>query len=566
MSTDEGRAEKEGAPPADQVSAKSLRKALVAHQALPFLFIGSGLTRRYLALPDWPGLLRTMADQIDEDFDFHLATANGDLPATASSIAVVFHPRWWKDKKWEAQRAAHHEVVKNEEGALKVAVSEYISQNQNLAPGKPGIDDPDLASEIAALRDAVIDGVITTNYDSLPEQVFPQFPVYVGQDELLLSDAQFIAETYKIHGSASNPNSLVVTTKDYEKFRQRNSYLAAKLLTIFAEHPVLFVGYSMNDDYIGEILDEIATAVGPERFEELGKRIYFIEWNPDSNFASTVEQSTLIRGPGRLPVTRIETHSLMWIWDVLRGLERPFPATLVRELSKHVYDLVLHPDPEQARPEVVAVPIDGNHSGLRVIFGVGRFTDRDLEDLTSTRAIQLEDIEIDLLGMSTRRLDAEDVLAHGIPDVIRPRQGQYVPVYRYLRESGRVNLNGETNYEGLPPVIRKLAEKDLEITAGNRARYVREVQGKLTTPRALIDSELPHYFMADCLVLLDPKGYDLEELRDVLIELYEDSRIRVSYLETSLRRALCHYDRLSHAMELETIAECSGRKESEADH
>jgi hypothetical protein len=90
--------------------------------------------------------------------------------------------------------------------------------------------------------------------DLLLEDIFPDFEVFVSQDELLFSSSQGIGEIYKIHGCCSKPNSLVATKEDYERFDERNPYLAAKLLTVFAEHPIIFLGYSLNDRNISSIL------------------------------------------------------------------------------------------------------------------------------------------------------------------------------------------------------------------------------------------------------------------------------------------------------------------------
>lgn len=258
-------------PSADEELANAFAAMLTErHSALPYLFLGSGISRRYLGLPDWEGLLRVFADEIGENFNYHLASANGDYPAAATTVAAAFHAHWWKEERYADQVRAHEETAKvHQHGAIKVAIAQYILDRQELVAGRPGLDDPALAAEIELLRKVVVDGVITTNYDSLTDQLFPTFSPYVGQEELMFSDAQFIAETYKIHGSAERPQSLILTAEDYQAFSDRNHYLAAKLLTIFAEHPVLFMGYSLNDLHLGEILGNIATAVGPDRLRML---------------------------------------------------------------------------------------------------------------------------------------------------------------------------------------------------------------------------------------------------------------------------------------------------------
>jgi len=55
-----------------------------------------------------------------------------------------------------------------------------------------------------------IAGVITTNYDQMAEDLFDGFLVFVGQETLLFSAIQGIAEIYKIHGCCQHPESLII--------------------------------------------------------------------------------------------------------------------------------------------------------------------------------------------------------------------------------------------------------------------------------------------------------------------------------------------------------------------
>ncbi|MGR5342305.1 SIR2 family protein, partial [Vibrio astriarenae] len=74
------------------------------------------------------------------------------------------------------------------------------------------------ADEVAALSRLNVDGIITTNWDTFLQSLFPDYRVYVGQDELLFSNPQSIGEIYKIHGCVNTPRSLVLTQHDYKDF------------------------------------------------------------------------------------------------------------------------------------------------------------------------------------------------------------------------------------------------------------------------------------------------------------------------------------------------------------
>ena len=124
--------------------------------------------------------------------------------------------------------------------------------------------------DILTSPQTIVDGIITTNWDLLLENLFERdnYKVYVGQGHLLFSNPQKIAEIYKIHGCCKDPKSLVLTRSDYDDFHKKNPYLAAKLLSIFIEHPIIFIGYSLDDENIRSILCSISAMMSKDSDRE----------------------------------------------------------------------------------------------------------------------------------------------------------------------------------------------------------------------------------------------------------------------------------------------------------
>lgn len=137
---------------------------------------------------------------------------------------------------------------------LKIAISEHLS----CAHFEPENEEIEL---LRRLGKRSISGVITTNYDVLLENIFPEYEIYVGQEELLFNNISGIGEIYKIHGSITKPDSLVLTSLDYAQFEENASYLIAKLLTIFLEYPVIFMGYSLSDRNMLNIFKTISIRI-----------------------------------------------------------------------------------------------------------------------------------------------------------------------------------------------------------------------------------------------------------------------------------------------------------------
>ena len=227
--------------------------------------------------------------------------------------------------------------------------------------------------EIALLAEAGkdrISGIITTNYDNLCEQIFPEFETYVGEDELIFHDPTFARETYKIHGSVTEPDSLVITDYDYNRFFRRSRYLAAKLMTIFLEYPIIFLGYSIEDPNIRSILSEVMECVGPKKLEKLKDRLVFVKYG-ESGFGP-IGTHTVQVGKSSLTMTCITTEDFTPVYEAIRTSQRLYSTRFIREIRGDIYTLASRVDP---RAKVVVAGVDAALDTLpedkEVVIGIG---------------------------------------------------------------------------------------------------------------------------------------------------------------------------------------------------
>jgi len=216
---------------------------------LPYLFVGSGLSRRYLHSENWVDLLKKFAKYNDTNYFEYSARIDAEqidhneslrLPAIASAIGRDFVPKFFRESDFEEARNKYESISGEPDMPLKIAVAEHINK-YILDTSKL---DETLNQEIELLSQSKIRGIITTNYDTLLETVFTKFSVFSGQNDLITSQLTLVHDIYKIHGSSTDPNSIVLTLNDYRKFLDINKYLVSKILTIFVENPILFIGYS----------------------------------------------------------------------------------------------------------------------------------------------------------------------------------------------------------------------------------------------------------------------------------------------------------------------------------
>lgn len=407
--------------------------------SMPFLFLGSGFSRRYLNTPTWEDLLKYVAGLIyDDEFIFVQKRREAEKRYNKSThynrymtylcdlISDDLDKVWYTDEKFKSHREKHRDIVVNQgTPPIKIEIAEYLLSFQETLP--------DMSKEIEALKlisPSSIGGIITTNYDDLQERIF-DYEVYASQDELLFHTKYDLGEIYKIHGSASDPNTVLINTADYEIIEQKHKYIAAKLLTIFVEHPIFFIGYSISDEDIRSILNDIQLSLNEDQLKEIENRLFHITW--DDN-VTTFEASTISISfdNGRtIIIKEIKLSDYTILYETLGENRAKYPVKFMRYIKEDMYNLVLSDNPQSRM--MVNLPknadltkIDQDSVEWVVGFGVIELANRGYQTPTAN------DIYRDIVFDDGNYI-SDSLLIKTIPE-LKKMYGK-LPVYKYLAKA-----------------------------------------------------------------------------------------------------------------------------------
>lgn len=409
--------------------AEVIRRAVDDASRYPFLFVGSGLSRRYTGSPNWEGLLEKVCERVvDDKFAFsgyrsrakaalHGGEAGSVLPYIATLLEQDADAELLKGKDFGEFRNKHEHDILSGVSPTKLLIADILS---SYTIGEN--------SEIALLEKAGkshISGVITTNYDELCERLFPSFVTYVGEGDLLLAEQCFSQEIYKIHGSISSPGSLVLTSTDYDGFNEKRKYLAAKLLTIFMEYPVLFLGYSIQDENIKAILSDISACMPADKLDRLRSRLIFVQHAKETR----VSAHSMAFGDKMLSMTSIETDDFSSIYSALLSTRKMYSTKLIRELRGSVFSLAEHIDPSS---EIVVSGIDNVlnnlHPEQKIVIGLS------MSPAGVGKPIDPDDIFEDVV-LDNLHYDPKFIVENYLNRFVRQNPNG-VPVFKYIRDLG----------------------------------------------------------------------------------------------------------------------------------
>ncbi|MFI3202075.1 MAG: SIR2 family protein [Eubacteriales bacterium] len=342
----------------DNSIENKLATLIESFQQLPYLFVGTGLSMRYANAPSWLSLLyetwkicnssgtELQFQKFCQGIVYSLNCETTNLtndekeflsnPSIATKIEQQFCSKYYNDDGFDLLIFSENEnkdIILNHYNPYKYYVSKIIA---NTTIDNTASEYRELTS-LSKIQNKIA-GIITTNYDNILENIFPDFTTMIGQDNLLISHSFNIFEIYKIHGSVNLPNSIIITKEDYSNFDKKLKYLSAKLLTTFVEHPIIFIGYSLGDINIRNILTEIAECLTKQQLDQMKYNFIFITPCNNSQEEYSIQEKEF--GNNRIIMHEFKLHDYSFLYDNLKNIRSSMPIKLARSLQDMVCDYV----------------------------------------------------------------------------------------------------------------------------------------------------------------------------------------------------------------------------------
>lgn len=328
-------------------------QALIKKERIPLLFVGSGLSKRYLKnYPSWDELISYVAETIgisesqllamqQEITDSNPSESKGVINAKiGSKLTKVFREKVISGKinlEDIFSDEEMHIIKKDNITFIKMLICKKLSSYEIT-------DNPKYLSELTELKklQSNIGAVVTTNYDKfLENEIFNNFDVFVEQSQYYMTECTGIGEIYKIHGSVSSPNSIIFNWEDYMNFEANLKVVAAKLLNLSLEYPIIFIGYSLEDENILKILNTLVDSLTTEQTNILSKNLIYIEWKKSEEYLRENEKSINKDGKS-LKLTCITTDNYFVLYKHLQKFVPAEKPERVRKYKKMIHQLILN--------------------------------------------------------------------------------------------------------------------------------------------------------------------------------------------------------------------------------
>ena len=514
---------------------------IVKSNRTPILFIGSGISKRYLyKYPSWSELLEMSFAKFEPDmfqYQKHIDSCKRNKMSefeTNVYMGTLIEGEF--NKAFFDRKIVLNVGNKKNPSWVRRGISPYKMFLADFFKKQKLYNVPELMEELDKFKKLKnkVSAVITTNYDTfLEEHVFPKdFQVFVRQHELFSADSYNIAEIYKIHGSATDAESIIITQDDYAHFKESRKLIIAKMLTLFAESPIIFMGYSFTDDDVREIIADFLSCLSDEQLIDIRKHFIFISYKKHEKNLVEIERTITTKDGVEIPFVEIQTDNYGLIYDKLAEIVPGISPLKVRE-TRRVVKTIVEQNMASADAESIIVGIDDlsniDYSSKPLAIAIGykeSILNKYGYGLLEENQI-FEDIIFD-----NKRFDADAMCTERLKGIAKTR---LMPVFKYVKnqvipEGSRLSI-----YIGEHNSINKIIAGNVKKTLKNIPKYDTYDQVKA---QMISESSCRRTAMT---ILANMDILSVEELRDACKYLF-NTYPEEYYIETNSKRCVLCLD------------------------
>lgn len=327
----------------------SILNKLIESNEPPVLFIGTGISKRYIQdFPTWEELLLKLWERLDGKRDtfykkmLQIKTENEPLATDADNLMFTTNIKMASlimQKFTEAFNSGQLEVKGlTTEQAFQTQINPFKKEIANIFEEIEFKKETE--EEIEAFRKLLLKSraIITTNYDTALECLMEdEYKVYTRQSDLFMLQDDY-GSIYKVHGDVNNSNEIIITESDYEKFDKNSVLIGAKLISLLMESPIIFLGYSLKDQNIISILKKFTQSLRPEQKGMLVDRMVYIDYKEGQEELTEYKKDSAELGA---QFTVIETDNYRPIYEQLAQIEQGLPVSQVRKFKDKIKELII---------------------------------------------------------------------------------------------------------------------------------------------------------------------------------------------------------------------------------
>jgi hypothetical protein len=210
----------------------SIKEAIRHNSLIPF--IGGGYSRN-INLPTWDDLAKKMVDEISKN-DKLLEALKTEASKYGMEPIKILNTLYKKGHDTDSKKILQDIID------IDLSSQDLENQKKNWR---------------------ISEKVITTNYDRALESAFNEdlrekVEVLVPEERFTnISFLRDVSYLYKIHGTIDHPETCVLFSADYDQLYKYNHAFLTELKRLSTNSVILFIGYSISDIEIQQILGNI---------------------------------------------------------------------------------------------------------------------------------------------------------------------------------------------------------------------------------------------------------------------------------------------------------------------